>query len=195
MQQKRNVSKAKKGLYAKQTFHGVCSNFCVGTKKFNCQFVVLLLERQFYQSVGALIKHLSLLPTFFLNEIQFPPFFQKSILLLKLILRMRWFNMVTSMWFSTSLSVRFGFVSHWHSTVNVIIYISIFCVSILSRCVKHNYIDFVEPCPQQNKKEIRINLWRTLIASIVIVQNTFSPKMFIISSMKRSLSKHQFWNK
>ena len=75
MKQKINVSKAKKELYAKQTCNGVCGNFCVGTKKFNCQFVVLRLESQSYQSVGALINHLSLLPTFFLNEIQFPPFF------------------------------------------------------------------------------------------------------------------------
>ena len=83
MKQKRNASKAKKELYTKQTFHGVCSNFCVGTKKFNCQFVALLLERQFYQSVGALIKHLSLLPTFFLNEIQFPPFFPKKYIVIE----------------------------------------------------------------------------------------------------------------
>ena len=48
----------------------------MGTQKFNCQFVVLPLESQSYQSVGALINHLSLLPTFFLNEIKFPPFFK-----------------------------------------------------------------------------------------------------------------------
>ena len=90
MKQKINVSKAKKELYAKQTCNGVCGNFCVGTKKFNCQFVVLRLESQSYQSVGALINHLSLLPTFFLNEIKFPPFFNffLNTLLLKLILRM-----------------------------------------------------------------------------------------------------------
>lgn len=75
MKQKRNASKTKKEIYAKQTCSGVCGNFCVGTQEFNCQFVVLPLESQSYQSVGALIKHLSLLPTFFLDEIKFPPFF------------------------------------------------------------------------------------------------------------------------
>ena len=76
MKQKINVSKAKKELYAKQTCNGVRGNFCMGTKKSNCQFVVLWLESQSCQSVGALLNHLSLLPKFFLNEIKFPPFFK-----------------------------------------------------------------------------------------------------------------------